>query len=384
MIKALHLASFDGNIGDIANHKGFWRLFQKYVNSDVEVTNLEIREFYNSWGFRTFNDDFIDLVNTYDFLVIGGGNFFDIKWDYSETGTTLNIPPKILERINIPVIFNGLGVDYNANSCSDHVKDRFCVFFEYMLQNQDRYLVSVRNDDSLLLLKAIMDDSISEKVVQIPDGGFFTSAREYDHPEISANKTVIAVNVANDRLSDRFGCSDNYERYCVEFGQFINECVNMNSSFQFVFIPHIPTDTKAIIDIMQNTPDYICRRNITIAPYLNGCRTPGDYAVDLYRKADLAIGMRYHSNICAIAMGTPTVGIVTLDKHRELYNNIGMQDRLFDVTSVPFSERLCDRVGYCLENRNKMKEENISLVRRLEKESIEYYKRIEQLINHLL
>ena len=45
VIRALHLASFNGNIGDIANHVGFWNLFKKYVTNDVEVTYLEIREY---------------------------------------------------------------------------------------------------------------------------------------------------------------------------------------------------------------------------------------------------------------------------------------------------------------------------------------------------
>ena len=97
VIRALHLASFNGNIGDIANHVGFWNLFKKYVTNDVEVTYLEIREYYKSWNLRQFDDSFADLVNRYDLLVIGGGNFFDVKWDYSTTGTTLNISDEILK-----------------------------------------------------------------------------------------------------------------------------------------------------------------------------------------------------------------------------------------------------------------------------------------------
>lgn len=128
VIRALHLASFNGNIGDIANHVGFWNLFKKYVTNDVEVTYLEIREYYKSWNLRQFDDSFADLVNRYDLLVIGGGNFFDVKWDYSTTGTTLNISDEILRKIHIPIVFNGLGVDYSPNTCLAKVKDCFGSF----------------------------------------------------------------------------------------------------------------------------------------------------------------------------------------------------------------------------------------------------------------
>ena len=132
VIRALHLASFNGNIGDIANHVGFWNLFKKYVTNDVEVTYLEIREYYKSWNLRQFDDSFADLVNRYDLLVIGGGNFFDVKWDYSTTGTTLNISDEILRKIHIPIVFNGLGVDYSPNMCLAKVKDCFGSFIKYL------------------------------------------------------------------------------------------------------------------------------------------------------------------------------------------------------------------------------------------------------------
>ena len=54
---------------------GFGIFFKKYVTNDVEVTYLEIREYYKSWNLRQFDDSFADLVNRYDLLVIGGGIF---------------------------------------------------------------------------------------------------------------------------------------------------------------------------------------------------------------------------------------------------------------------------------------------------------------------
>lgn len=51
--KALHLASFTGNIGDEANHNGFRRKSEDNLNMQFDYTNLEIRNFYKSWGIMT-------------------------------------------------------------------------------------------------------------------------------------------------------------------------------------------------------------------------------------------------------------------------------------------------------------------------------------------
>ena len=75
-------------------------------------------------------------------------------------------------------------------------------------------------------------------------------------------------------------------------------------------------------------------------------------------------------------MHTPTIGIVTLKKHVELYRNIGMDDRLFNVNENSFSEKLYERLIWSIENT----EQNALLVRKLEQKSVEYYEKIAQLL----
>ena len=110
-MKILHLASFNGNIGDNANHNGFRKNFQNLISENIEWKNLEIRNFYKSWNKMKFDEEFIKMVNTYDLLIIGGGNFFEICHEYSSTGTTIDLPIEKLNQIRIPIFFNGLGLD---------------------------------------------------------------------------------------------------------------------------------------------------------------------------------------------------------------------------------------------------------------------------------
>ena len=45
-LKTLHLASFEGNIGDNANHNGFYKHLQQNKLFTFNIDKLEIREFY--------------------------------------------------------------------------------------------------------------------------------------------------------------------------------------------------------------------------------------------------------------------------------------------------------------------------------------------------
>ena len=86
-IRVLHIASFTGNIGDNANHMGFRPWFEKVSSVSVSWDNLEIREFY--WKERKWDMDFVDLANSYDLVVIGGGNYFELWVEDSPTGTSI-------------------------------------------------------------------------------------------------------------------------------------------------------------------------------------------------------------------------------------------------------------------------------------------------------
>jgi len=108
-VKTLHLASFNGNIGDNANHYGFYKYLKKSPEYSFEIDELEIREFY--WKERFFDKSFVALVNSYDLLIVGGGNYFELWVEDSPTGTSIAIELELLKQIKTPIMFNALGVD---------------------------------------------------------------------------------------------------------------------------------------------------------------------------------------------------------------------------------------------------------------------------------
>ena len=100
-MKILHVASFAGNIGDIANHYGFSRWFKEFFKKEILWNEFEIRETFR--GFKSFNEDFANLANSHDLLIFGGGGFFELWVEESPTGTSIAISKEVLEKIKIPI-----------------------------------------------------------------------------------------------------------------------------------------------------------------------------------------------------------------------------------------------------------------------------------------
>ena len=45
-LNILHLASFEGNVGDVINHKGTRNIFKKNLSYKINYKNLEFRDFF--------------------------------------------------------------------------------------------------------------------------------------------------------------------------------------------------------------------------------------------------------------------------------------------------------------------------------------------------
>ena len=169
-LKVLHLASFSGNMGDNANHRGIRKIFNKYLNFNMTYDELEIREFYISWGKRFFDSSFADLVNDYDLLIIGGGNFFDLYLDKSVTGTTINMTEQILQKIKTPIVFFGVGFD-PYKGITDELINRFKRFLDNLLESE-KVFISLRNDGSVENIKKYIGEEYVKYICKVPDGGF--------------------------------------------------------------------------------------------------------------------------------------------------------------------------------------------------------------------
>jgi len=331
-MKVLHLASFNGNIGDNAHHNGFRSAFEN-IFGDVEWENLEIRMFYNSWNKERFDNSFADKVNKYDVLVIGGGNFFEVCHDYSETGCTINLSKSVLALINIPIFFNALGFDTKKGTSLENLT-KFKAFISNIL-DKDNTFVSFRNDGSE---KNYIESygSLNEGINIIPDGGFFLELSA--NPDV--NRQLIGVNLACDMIDKRIR-GRGYEEFLSEL-VVVYESL-MDKGYQLRFFPHILSDLKIIYDLTSRFQDFHVKYNIEIMPYITGQGREDDFFKSYY-ECDVVTGMRFHTNVCTYGMGKKVVPLVSYPKIGDLFRSIGEENLLVDVNSPRFVEEYEERL----------------------------------------
>ena len=345
-MKVLHLASFNGNIGDNANHSGFRPWLESMLGVNVIWTDLEIREFY--WKEKRFDDSFVNFVSDFDLLVIGGGNYFELWVEHSATGTSIDIPPEFFEKIKVPIFFNALGCDEGQGVTTKSVAN-FTKFLE-LLVSKPQYLVTVRNDGAMKTLRKHVPEILADKVFVIPDGGFFVEYMKTNAMYLTNSNKRIGINLASDMAEIRFknfGENNGYESFCNEFATMLENLAKKDPEIHYFFFSHIFRDLTIISDIISRLSDRLRRTRVSTAPYLSGA-DGAKHIFGLYQQCNLFLGMRFHSNVCAIAMGIPTIGLCNYPQINSLYEEVNYPNGSISVREPGFSNSLIKTISVAL------------------------------------
>ncbi len=335
-LRVLQVASYAGNIGDNANHMGFRPWFERMAGRPVEWAGLEIREFY--WKERRWDDDFAALANTYDLVVIGGGNYFELWVDDSPTGTSIAIPPAVFGRIRTPILFNALGVD-PGQGASGASLSRFRAFLDTLF-NSHQYLVTVRNDGAIANLSQHVGRQYADKAQRVPDGGFFVPAPEAAPPPHMVGGLAIVLCIASDMPDVRFkhfGAAGGRAGFAREIAAVIEGLGTACTNSRFTLVPHICRDLELIGEVVNLLADRLRRTRLAVAPFGSG-DDAARAALRVYAAADLVLAMRYHANVCPIGLGRETLGLANYTQISAAYTELGQQDRVIDVSRPGFSE----------------------------------------------
>jgi polysaccharide pyruvyl transferase WcaK-like protein len=345
-MNVLHLASFNGNIGDNANHSGFRPWFESILGVNVIWTDLEIREFY--WKEKEFDDSFVRFVSDFDLLVIGGGNYFELWVEHSSTGTSIDIAPEFFEKIKVPIFFNALGCDEGQGVTTKSVAN-FTQFLE-LLVSKPQYLVTVRNDGAMKTLRKHVPRILADKVFVIPDGGFFVEYMKTNAIYLTHSNKRIGINLASDMADIRFknfGENNGYEGFCNEFASMLENLAKEDPEIHYFFFSHIFRDLTIVSDIISRLSDRLRRTRVSSAPYLSGA-DGARYIFGLYQQCHLFLGMRFHSNVCSIAMGIPTIGLCNYPQINSLYEEVNYPNGSISVREPGFSNSLMKTISVAL------------------------------------
>lgn len=350
MMKFLHLAAPGRNVGDNALIIGVRSLFNGHelLLENVRSTILDASK--------------ISEINQhYDGIVIGGGGLLHstpstraIKTNSS--GTLINLDTKNLKQIKKPVIIYGVGYnvfDREVDLCEkarssilDMINE--CVHF------------SVRNDGSkerLLNFLNVKDLNINE----VPDPGLYCKSEPMKYDYLSVNKeNNIAIQLAADRLMNRFNNKQEILTFVSEIKQFIKE-----SGHNCWLVPHTPADYDFI---NQHFSGY------QIFPLKIGLQE-SSVVMGFYKQMRCVIGQRGHANICPFGLNVPIISIVSHPKNIGFMKKIGFSKYAVNANDKNLCSKLSETVnlideGYITSQRNTNKQ--------LTKQS---HKTIENIIN---
>jgi polysaccharide pyruvyl transferase WcaK-like protein len=331
-MRILHVASFHGNIGDNANHNGLRNILSGLVGSDAEYTEMEMRRFYRNYSGADplrFDEKFAEYANSFDLVVIGGGNFFEIWIEDSSTGCTIDMPSSTIEKLKTKVLFFGLGFDkYKGFTKSTEEK-----FFRFISQLQDksRFLVTVRNDGSYEQFVDSYGIENGDLIKKVPDGGFFLEVDSSKGILLRPKSKNIVLSIAKDMPGVRFGGGNENTGLNQIIELFLNYLIGLEEKYEnihWILMPHIYSDLELISSLLERLPEAIRRSKVSVGPCYSGMGTERTFFAN-YKMADLVVGMRFHANVCPIGMGTPTIGINSYKKIYDLYKELGIDSKNF-------------------------------------------------------
>jgi polysaccharide pyruvyl transferase WcaK-like protein len=348
-VKVLHIASFIGNIGDNASHIGLYNILNTLL-CEYSIHQIEIRKFYKNYNRsdkQFFDQDFIIYINTFDVVIIGGGGFLDYWVPDSQTGTTLDIAPSLLQSITVPLLITSVGCVPHKEVPVGNVT-KFREFLDAVKHNK-KIKIAVRTDGSVDSLHEDIGQHYLTNIPEVLDSGFFYDVK--DGNVFPIDKSYVAINITYDQILMKNKQSYDLDQN-VYYAELVKTLVHIIEveKLHIVFVPHIYSDLMAISCLLNEMDDYYIRNNISIAPCIQE-NNGADYLFSIYKYSQLVLGTRYHANICSLAMGRPVIGLAALDRVSYVYKYIGASEDCIALVGN-FSFDLCRKISRILKERD--------------------------------
>lgn len=370
MIRILHVASFVGNIGDNASTMGLYNLFDEIIKS-YSVEKLEIRRFYKKYRFddkKRFDRDFINYANTFDLLIIGGGGFLDYWVENSATGTTIDIEPDLIQYISTPTMICSVGAKPHHKIPEGNI-EKFQKFLDAVEVNE-KVMIAIRNDGSKLSFLKYIGQHYLKQIPEVLDHGFYYSNNTT--LPLPINDNYVTINITIDQIkmiSDECGAISENSYYNNLKKVIEHLCLNMKQ--HVVLMPHVYHDLKAFSKLLDLLDDFLIKNYITVAPCIQN-DIGADYLYSIYKNSKLVMGTRFHANVCALAMKTPTIGLAVLDRVKYLYDQMGLSDDYVFVDN-DFADELIKKIELKLSCEKPINEEYLINLEKMKHHSIKEY-----------
>ncbi|MFH0793483.1 MAG: polysaccharide pyruvyl transferase family protein [bacterium] len=385
MMKILHIACHNTNVGDGALINGLQNSLRD-IEPEIAFTNDDLMDSDNNWGHKRYDEAFFRRAEkNFDLIVIGGGGLFDSNSASDLSGMTLNVDPKVLGTIKVPVVFYAVGFNVFRGQGFHHA-DKLRRLVDRVLLLKDRVLLSVRNDGSKKRLERFVGHS-SPDIIEIPDPGLYLKSEEASHPQIRQGMKNVLIQLAGDRAQYRFqeiGITilnrkiglfrKNQNAFLRRLISVLRTC-SKSEKINFILVPHIAGDLEIMRRFFALCPDSFTRYHFDVAGFVRGsAKAPAFF--DLYRRADLILGMRGHSAICAAGLRRPFIALSSHDKIAAFMASCGLLRYSVEVLDSKFENKLRPLISELLGNPRDYVEQLQTSLSRFRQQTDEFNRRV--------
>jgi hypothetical protein len=396
----VHIATHTTNIGDGALVKGIQSTLPADIESEIRFIDHCLTDFLH-FDRLTFDQQYVEWLNdNADLLLIGGGGFI-MGQKKDSSGIALPFEISLLQKLKIPIVVYAIG--YNLFYGETLRNPR--ALSALIVQIRDLGgLFSVRNDGSKERLEKDLGGAVTNSVWEVPDPGLFVPVEPMLHPQIRSGRPNIVLQLAGDRLANRF-MNDSGGRSGGMFGALkkrqqpepegvdavweaiANACNRISSKHDvnFVLAPHIHSDLGIAQDFILASrkippPRYFSGFRLEVSGVLRGTRSASGY-FDLYRQADLVVGMRGHSMIVSVGVGTPCVGIVSHPKVEGFLQECGLEKWSANIMDANLEDSLVEKVSMLLNDSSEWRGLRATAVERMRQERKQFHREIKRLLD---
>lgn len=311
----LHVASHEINVGDGALIGGIRQVLREIAGFEPRYRPMEMTDFPARSS--EVSPESLDAASA-DLILVGGGGSIDGRPSHTRSGMAFPLSGDEVRRLRTPLAYVALGVNMLPGEGLHHA-DRLA---EVLRACRDRGIpFSVRNDGSIDRLRDELGEA-ADAVVEVPDPGFFVSV-DPGHvvPAMSGHRPCVLVQIAGDNPDKRLGVSksarswswrraggDARQRFVADVAELVRWLI-AELDAEVILAPHILRDVPATGELVARLDPAICRRRVRVLGVPHAMHAPQFFQA--YAKADLVVGMRGHSVICAVGLRRPCVALST-------------------------------------------------------------------------
>jgi len=306
------------NAGDVVLYDAVQRLFMHFFPG-IEFRSLALRKSPKAGLLDSIKQNALGAV------VGGGGLIFPVSDDKSVSGWQWNISKTEMNRLSVPLILFGVGVNTfrGQSEFSDAAKEHLQATCEQAA------FIGMRNRGSISKMASLLPDIDANKFIFQPCPT--TVLSYFSGHELAPRRLnkvpVVGINAALDRAELRFPgpASDTLNEIAIA-AKFLRE-----SGVEICVITHSERDDELLT--------YMRRQGIAFTrKRLERCLP--QHVCEFYGQIDLTIGMRGHSQMIPFGCGKAILSVATHDKLGFFLEDIGHPDWCIDARESDLAAKI--------------------------------------------